>query len=91
MPTTGGLFCRVAGLGFGTKDRQSGEVGPNRLYDGDVEYVVFGQGEDNVTVYHNRMVYADGSVQYWGTSPEAGDEGQVLLSAGVPPPQQDDD
>lgn len=65
VPTTGGLFAIIAGLGFGTKDRQPGEIGPDRQYDGDVEYVDFGAGQDATRVYHNRMVFADGRVEYW--------------------------
>lgn len=90
VPSTGGLFARVAGLGFGTRDRQVGETGPDCLYDGDVEYVRFGEGENAVSVYHNRFVYADGSEQFWEVSSETGDDGQVLLQMALPPGADDD-
>lgn len=75
-PTTGGLLASIIGLGFGTKDRQLGEKGPDRQYDGDVEYVDFGEGQDKTRVYHNRMVYSNGSVEFW--VPVLNDAGEPL-------------
>ena len=43
--------------------------------------MAFGEGDDRVVVYHNRMVYADGNVQFWmqNATSSDGNGGSVLI------------